>query len=51
MGVFTKLKHYFIEELEKSPDNKIQYENWLLDEFGHKNGKVLIDIIYDISIS
>jgi len=44
---FHELKNFFIKDVEKHPDYKEKYENWLLKEFGHKNGNILNKIIYD----
>ena len=44
---FHELKNFFIKDIEEHPDYKEKYENWLLKEFGHKNGNILNKIIYN----
>jgi predicted unusual protein kinase regulating ubiquinone biosynthesis (AarF/ABC1/UbiB family) len=43
---FNELKLFYIDYLNRDPENKTIYENWLYEEFGHKKGYILSDIIY-----
>jgi len=47
MNKFNELNNFFISELEKSDIHKKIYTDWLFNEFGHKNGNILTDIIYN----
>lgn len=48
MDHFTELKNFFIDYLKNNPINKKIYEDWLYQEFGHRKGYILSDIIYDL---
>ena len=46
IGKFTELKNYFLHDIASSPENAIIYNDWLFEEFGHRNGNILTNLIY-----
>jgi hypothetical protein len=44
---FNELKEFYVKEIENSPDNKLYYENWLFEYFGHRNDFVFNSVIYN----
>jgi hypothetical protein len=48
MNKFNELKNYYIDYLAQDPDKKKIYDDWLYEEFGHKKGYILTDIIYNL---
>ena len=48
MNKFNELRLFYIEHLKRDPENKRIYDNWLYEEFGHKKGYILTDIIYHL---
>jgi predicted unusual protein kinase regulating ubiquinone biosynthesis (AarF/ABC1/UbiB family) len=48
MNRFNELRLFYIEHLKRDPENKRIYEDWLYEEFGHKKGYILTDIIYHL---
>jgi hypothetical protein len=47
IGKFTELKKYFLNDLASCPENATIYNDWLFEEFGHKNGNILVNLIYN----
>jgi len=47
MNKFTDFKKYLINYLDNLPEKKELYSNWLFEEFGHRKGYILSNIIYD----
>ena len=47
MDMFHELINFFIQDIDSDPINKELYENWLFEEFGHKKGYLLNNIIYN----
>jgi predicted unusual protein kinase regulating ubiquinone biosynthesis (AarF/ABC1/UbiB family) len=47
MDIFHDLNDFLTKELDSDPMNKELYENWLFQEFGHKKGYLLNNIIYN----
>jgi predicted unusual protein kinase regulating ubiquinone biosynthesis (AarF/ABC1/UbiB family) len=47
MDIFHDLVDFLTQELNSDPINKELYENWLFQEFGHKKGYLLNEIIYN----
>jgi len=45
---FHDLKLWFREYIENDPKNKIIYDDWLFENFGHRNANIFNDIIYSI---
>ena len=48
LNMFNDLKLFFINYLDQDPQNKVIFDNWLYEEFGHRKAYILIDIIYNL---
>ena len=47
MNKFTELKFFFINEIKENDGYKEKYSDWLYQQFGHRNGKIFDNIIYN----
>jgi len=47
MNKFSQFKNYLINYLDTVPEKKEIYSDWLFQEFGHRKGYILTDIIYN----
>jgi len=48
MGVFKDLEVFFTDWLGKNTSNKLLFDVWLINEFGHSNENIFIDTVYNL---
>jgi hypothetical protein len=47
MNRFLELKNYLIDYLNRDPAKQNIFSDWLYEEFGHRKGHIVIDVIYN----
>ena len=46
MNIFPDIKEYLIKWVNSDKSIRIEFDNWLIEEFGHSDETVIYDIMY-----